>query len=166
MVVDVDVADHLPNHFENERVFVNLVEQCSYEIYHATMFRSDLVAHLYPYSKEPDEYIHFPLIGRDETTNEGMMMTNTAILTNVGLLQKMDMGQYTITENAAKRYVFRLHRKVYDKILCRITQLDNQDYFETLLSAQDRVVIQKGQFHQLMHHLGTVYTQFSVDSFR
>jgi hypothetical protein len=75
---------------------------------------------------------------------------------------------YSITDNAAKRYVFlygdalsvSLHGKVYDKILRRITQLGNRDYIETLLSAQDRVVIQKGQFHQLMHHLGTVYTQF------
>ena len=60
-----------------------------------------------------------------------------------------------------------LHGKVYDKILRRITQLGNRDYIETLLSAQDRVVIQKGQFHQLMHHLGTIYTlNFTVDFFR
>ena len=132
------------------------------------MFRSDMVRHLYPYSKQPDKFIHFPLIGRDETTNEGMLMTNNAILTNVGLLRKMDKGQYSLSENAPKRIIFlygdalsvSLHGKIYDKILRRITQLGNREYIETLLSAQDRVVIQKGQFHQLMHHLGAIYTQF------
>ena len=36
----------------------------------------------------------------------------------------------------------------------------NREYIETLLSAQRRVHIQKGQFHQLMHHLGAIYSQF------
>ena len=172
-MVETDVIgdlmyDRLPHHFPNERVFFDHLEDCSWEVHKAIAFRSDMVAHLYPHSKKPDKYIHFPLIGRDETTNEGMMLTNNAILTNVGLLQKMDKGLYTIAENANKRFVFlygdalsvSLHGKVYDKILRQITQLGNQEYIETLLSAQDRVVIQKGQFHQCMHHLATIYTQF------
>jgi hypothetical protein len=31
---------------------------------------------------------------------------------------------------------------------------------ETLLSAQEHIVIQKGQFHQQIHQLGAIYAQF------
>ncbi len=53
-----------------------------------------------------------------------------------------------------------LHATLYDKILHQITQLDNQEYVETLLSAQDCIFIPKGQFHQLMHQLQAIHTQF------
>ena len=39
-------------------------------------------------------------------------------------------------------------------------QLGNKAYVHTLLEAQERIFIQKGHFHQLMHHLGGIYTQF------
>jgi hypothetical protein len=53
-----------------------------------------------------------------------------------------------------------LHTSLYDKMLQQITQLGNQEYVETLLSAQDPIFIQIGQFHQLMHQLQVKYTQF------
>ena len=43
---------------------------------------------LYPNWKQQDEYIHAPLIGRDKTSNEGMMLTNVALLEILGLLKK------------------------------------------------------------------------------
>ena len=53
-----------------------------------------------------------------------------------------------------------LHDSIYDRTLRQITQLGNREYIEILLAAHERIVIQKGQFHQLMHQLGCIYTQF------
>ncbi len=41
-----------------------------------------------------------------------------------------------------------------------ITQLGNKTYVQTLLEVQERIFVQKGHFHQLMHRLGGIYTQF------
>jgi hypothetical protein len=41
-----------------------------------------------------------------------------------------------------------------------MTQLGNDEYVRILLDAQQRVFGQKGHFHQQMHLLGTIYTQF------
>ncbi len=53
-----------------------------------------------------------------------------------------------------------LHSIIYDKILRQITRLGNEDYVGTLLDVQDCICIQKGAFHQCMHHLASIYTQF------
>jgi hypothetical protein len=128
-----------------------------------------MVKHLYLHSKVPDtKYIHFPLIPRDETTNDGMTLTNAAILSSVGLLQKEEKGKYSLSKDAKERVVFMygdaltvsLHGLIYNRTLQQITQLSNREYIEILLAAQDRIVIQKGQFHQLMHLLGSIYSQF------
>jgi hypothetical protein len=55
-----------------------------------------------------------------------------------------------------------LHSTLYDKILQQITQLGNKEYVEILLAVQECVFVQKGQFHQQMHLLGEIYTQFYV----
>jgi hypothetical protein len=58
---DGNVADHLqypplglPHNYPNERIFVEQIGKCSKEIFRARNFRSDVVSHLYPYSREPD----------------------------------------------------------------------------------------------------------------
>ena len=74
----------------------------------------------------------------------------------------------SLGEKADERVVFvygdaltvSLHGSIYDKTLRQITQLGNREYIEVLLAAHDRIVIQKGQFHQLMHQLGGIYSQF------
>ncbi len=53
-----------------------------------------------------------------------------------------------------------LHGSLYDQILRKITEHGNQEYVEMLLMAQDCLFIQKGQFHQLIHQLGAIYSQF------
>jgi hypothetical protein len=136
----------LPHEYDNKVVFLRMMKACNKAIYHAKTFRSDMVKHLYPHSKVPDKYIHFPLIPRDETTNEGMTMTNAAILSSVGLLQKEEKGKYSLSNDAKERVVF-----MYGDALT--VSLHG-------LAAQDHIVIQKGQFHLLMHLLGAIYTQF------
>ena len=148
----------LPHNFTNEAELIALLDSCEKPLHHARTFRSDIVRHLYPNAKVPDKYIHFPLIPRDETTNEGMTLTNAAILNLAGLLKKEDNGKYSLGENAAQRVLFlygdaltaALHDAIYDRTLCQITQLGNREYIEILLAAHDRIVIQKGQFHQLI----------------
>lgn len=45
-----------------------------------------------------------------------------------------------------------LYGSIYDRILRQPTQLGNQEYIKAILSAQEHgVLVQKGQFHQLMH---------------
>ena len=149
-------------------MLVSLLDSCEKEIYHAKTFRADVVRHLYPHAKVPDQYIHFPLIPRDESTNEGMALTNVAILNSVGLLKKEEHGKYSLGDRAQQRLIcvdgdaltVRLHGAIYDRTLRQITQLGNRKYIDVLLAAHDRVVIQKGQFHQLMHQLGAIYSQF------
>ncbi len=158
----------LPHDYACEERLVSLLDSCEKEIYHAKTFRLDVVCHLYPHAKVPDQYIHFPLIPRDESTNEGMTLMNAAILNSVGLLKKEEHGKYSLGNRAEQRLVFmygdaltvRLHGAIYDRTLRQITQLGNRNYIEVLLKAHDRVVIQKGQFHQLMHQLGAIYLQF------
>jgi hypothetical protein len=160
--------DVVPHHYENEKVFMRLMHKCQNEVYYATKFRSSVVRHLYPHAKVQDRFIHFPLIPRDETTNEGMMLTNTSILESIGLLDKRDKGRYSLGVGTKNQFIFMygdaltasLYGLIYDRILRQLTQLGNQNYIETLLAAQERVVVQKGQFHQLMHQLGAIYTQF------
>jgi hypothetical protein len=132
------------------------------------MFRGELIRHPYPHCRMQDQNIHFPLIGRDETLNKGMMLTNAALLEHLGLLHKIQNGKYLLGDNAKKWIIYlygdtllvNLHTTLYNKILPQITKLGNQEYVETLLSAQDCIFIQKGHFHQLMHQLQAIYTQF------
>ena len=62
--------------------------------------------HLYPNCKQQDEYIHAPLIGRDETSNEGMMLTNIVLLEILGMLKKAPNDLFSLGPNALKRIVF------------------------------------------------------------
>ena len=91
----------IPHHYENEQVFMRLMQLCSKEARRATCFRLSVVRHLYPHAKVQDWFIHIPLIpSRDETTNEGMTLTNAAILENIGMLEKKECGQYSLGLNA------------------------------------------------------------------
>jgi hypothetical protein len=124
--------------------------------------------HLYPYVHKVDEYIHLPLVGRDKTCTKGMLLTNAALMEFLGLLTKAEKGLYKLGTNVKKRMVFlygnallvNFHNRLYDMILRKITQLGNKIYVETLLAGQKQILIQKGHFHQCMHQLGVIYTQF------
>jgi hypothetical protein len=127
-----------------------------------------VVRHLYPHARVEDVYFHPPLIGRNKTTNDGMMLTNAALLEILGLLKPIDGGRYVLGSNALQRKVFMYgdalsvakHSALHDKIFKGITRLGNKDYVETFLSAHERVFMQKGQFHQQIHQLGAIYQQF------
>ena len=88
-------------------------------------FCADVVKHLHPSAKVEDKYIHLPLIPRDETSTEGMMLINASILESLGLLIKQPNGKYILGENAKKRTIFLcgdalticLHSLLNDKIL-------------------------------------------------
>ncbi len=98
------------------------------------------------------------------------MLTNAALLQLAGMVMKQTNGKFILGPNAMKQHVFlysdglsvSLHSAIYDKILRQITWLGNEEYVGTLLAAQDCIFIQKGAFHQSMHHLAPIYTQFMV----
>ena len=156
------IPDVLPHAFEDERIFVNSIMSCASSIHVAKCLRGELLAHLHPHAMTADIYIHAPLIGREELSNEGMMLTNVSLLELMGLLSKRTDGSdlFHLGPNALNRHIFlygdalsvNLHSSLYDKILRQITRLGNKDYVDTLLQAQRRLFVQKGQFHQLMHH--------------
>ncbi len=134
----------------------------------AQKLQCDMVRHCYPFSKHGDSFIHSPLVGRDETTNEGMLLTNGALLENLGLLVKEEKGHYSLGPNAQKRTVFMygdvlsvdFHSCLYDIIFQKITQLGNEEYVRTFLDTHSAVIMQKGHFHQQMHQLGVIYNLF------
>jgi hypothetical protein len=164
---NVEVAV-IPHDFAKEHTFVEHFSQCSTEVYWTSRFRGDVTTHLYPHSRKEDIYVHPPLIGRNETTTEGMMLANAALLEMLALLIPVANGKYSVGNNALNRRVFMygdaltvsLHSTLHDKILRGITRLGNESYVETLLSVHERIFMQKGQFHQQIHLLGTIYQQF------
>jgi hypothetical protein len=96
------------------------------------------------------------------------MLTNIHLLEILGMIKKAPNCLFSLDPNALKRIVFMygdvlsvsLYSTLYDKILKSITHLGNKKYVQTLLEVQERIFVQKGHFHQLMHHLGGIYTQF------
>jgi hypothetical protein len=163
-----EVVAGVPHDCAEEQMFVDYFSQGSTEVYWASRFRGDMTNHLYPHSSKEDIYMHPPLIGRNETTSEGMMLANAALLEMLGLLIPVSNGRYTVGTNALHRRVFMygdalsvsLHSTLHDKILRGITRLGNESYVETLLSVHERIFMQKGHFHQQIHLLGTIYQQF------
>ncbi len=60
-----------------------------------------MTKHLYRHAKKQDRYMHPPLIARDRTLTEVMMLTNAAILEVLGLI-KQPNGKYVLKEHAKK----------------------------------------------------------------
>jgi hypothetical protein len=164
--------DDIPHDYKMELAFLGQINHCNQQIHHAVRFQYDMMKHLYPHDKVKDRYMHVLLIPQDKTLAEGLMPTNASILEELGLLVNKPNCKYVLTENALKRSVFLygdaltvcLYLTLYDKILQQITQLSNKEYVKILLVAQEHVFVQKGQFHQQMHLIGAIYTQF-YDSF-
>ena len=150
------------------RIFLDQYSQCKTDKVFALRFCGDMVMHLYPHSKQQDEYIHALLIGHNETSNEGIMLTNVALLEILGLLKKETNGKCSLGPNVTKRLVFMYGDALfvslygigtlYNKIFRNIMQLRNENYDKTLLDTQEdtqqQIFIQEGHFHQIMHHLG------------
>ncbi len=65
----------IPHNYDKEKAFLEQMNISKKEVYHASGFRGKLIRHLYPHCRMQDQYIHFPLIGHDETSNKGMMLT-------------------------------------------------------------------------------------------
>ncbi len=115
----------IPHCYKNEKAFLDQIHQYNGEIFHAIHFHPDVVKHLHPSAKVEDKYIHLPLVPRDETLTEGMMLTNASILESLSLLIKQPNGKYILGENAKKRTIFLygdalticLLSSLYDKIL-------------------------------------------------
>jgi hypothetical protein len=153
-----------PVNTPHEAVFVSLMRECTKEVNSAQKLQSDMVRHCYTFSKHRDSFIHSPLVGRDETTNKGILLTNAALLENIGLLVKEEKGCFLLGPNAKKRTVFMygdalsvdFHSQLYDIIFQKITQLGNEEYVRTLLDAQSVVIMQKGHFHLQMHQLSVI----------
>ena len=98
---------HLPNiiphNIDDNVVFIYKMSTCASEINYALTLCSELVLHLYPYVHKEDEYIHLPLVGRDETCTERMLLTNAALMEYLGLLTKAEKGLYKLGPKAKKR---------------------------------------------------------------
>ncbi len=94
--------------YNKEKSFITHFNCCLSEVYYVLRICSDLTKHLYPHSKIEYCYMHLPLIGQNETSNEGMMLANASLLEILGLLIKQDNRQYKIGPNASERIVMLL----------------------------------------------------------
>ena len=65
----------IPTDVTCEDAFVQVMQLCSTEIWNAITFQREIIRHLHPCARIPDKYHFFPMIPRDETSNEGMLMT-------------------------------------------------------------------------------------------
>jgi hypothetical protein len=100
------LPDRIPQNSSNERAFISEMSSCTHEIDNAVKLQSQLVKHLYLYSDKDNKYVHLPIVGRDETCMEGMLLTNAALLEYLGLLTKAEKGRYNLGPNAKKRMFF------------------------------------------------------------
>jgi hypothetical protein len=99
-------ACHIPTDVSCKDAFVQVMQSCSKEVMNALTFQRDIVRHLHPRARIPDKYHCFPLIPRDETSNEGMLMTVLGIHFSLGLLERMPSGNIKRGMNVGKRKVF------------------------------------------------------------
>jgi hypothetical protein len=158
----------IPSDIVREKALVLVLNQCNLEINTSLQLQRDMVQYLYPNSKQPDKFIHFPIYGVEETTNEGMLLMGVKLNQLAGLLVESDRGWYTPGPNAKTRKLFLYedgllvvaHNKLHDTIYRQQSRLENERYVKTLFNAHESVLIQKGHFHQQMHQLGVVYTMF------
>jgi hypothetical protein len=123
------LPDDIPQNINNKSAFILEMASCTYEIDNAVKLWSQLVKHLYPYADKDDKYIHLPIVGRDETCMEGMLLLNAVLLEYLGLLTKAEKRRYNLGPNTKKRMGFlygnaltvNFHNKMYDTILHKIT---------------------------------------------
>jgi hypothetical protein len=155
----------IPIDFVWGNALVFLLNQCNLEINMSLQLQSDMVRYLYPNSKQPDKFIHAPIYGVDETTNEGMLLTGVKLNQLAGLLVKSDRGRYMPGPNAKNKKLYLYgdglsvvaHNKLHDMIYRQRSRLGSEHYVKTLLNAQESVLIQKGHFHQQMHTWGCLF---------
>lgn len=88
----------IPHHFVKEQMFVDHFSKCSSEVYRALTFQGDMMKHLYPHCRVEDIYMHLPLIGRNETTNEGMILTNAYQTESMMSEQTSSVGESSCME--------------------------------------------------------------------
>ena len=150
-----------------QELFISLMQSMGKEINAASKFQSDIVKHLTPHCHSQDEFIHYPIYPREETSNAGMFLTSLMLHESAGLIDKTENGQYTLDENTPRRKVFvygdALSVATYSRLKMMIhrksTQLGSEQYVNTLLSAHNATIMQKGHFHQLMHQAAAIYKQ-------
>jgi len=153
---------------EKEETFVESMSQASKELYRVNKYQSDTINHINPYSKDKDKFYHFPLCPREETSNEGMMLTSATLNESLGLIEKTNNASFKTCKNTSNRNVFLYgdalsvsnHSKLSMNILRKLTEIGKEDYVKTHIEALDRIVIQKGLFHQQMHQCGVIYSLF------
>ena len=137
------------------------------EIDAASKLQSDVVNHLTPHCHSQDQFIHYPIHPKEETSNAGMLMTSLMLHESAGLINKAENGRYSLDDNTAQRKVFvhgdALSVATYSRLKMmihrKLTQLGSEEYVKTLLSAHDATIMQKGHFHQLMHQAAAIYKQ-------
>jgi hypothetical protein len=96
------LPDSIPHQYESKKLYLENIEWYTKEFYHVPRFYTGLIHRLYPHSEVEEKYIHAPLIGRDETSNKGMMLTNAALLKLAGLVMKQTNGKFILGPNATK----------------------------------------------------------------
>jgi hypothetical protein len=159
------VHDDLPRNYQKEAAFVEAMDKCSAALDSIKKFQSRVIKHVNPTARDRDLFIHFPLYKRDETSNEGMTMVSATVHENCGLIRKSGNDDFVLQENATHRKVFMHgdgltvsnYKRLEYKVARRSTEIGREDYVSTHLTALRRVMMQKGLFHELMHHAEAIY---------
>jgi hypothetical protein len=168
VIHDIDgdcVHDGIPRNYQKEAAFVQAMDQCSKELDAIKKFQRRAIKHVNPTATDRDLFMHFPLYERDETSNEGMTMVSATVHENCGLIKKSGTSDYVLQPNANERRVFMHgdgltvtnYKRLEYKVARRSTEIGREDYVSTHQTALRRVCMQKGLFHELMHHADAIY---------
>ena len=95
-------------------------------------------------------------------------MTSATLNESFGLIDKVKDAEFAFDNNAENRKIFlygdalsvSTHSKLRLRIARKLTDIGSEEYVDTFLKANSCIFMQKGQFHQLMHQAGVIYTLF------
>ena len=140
----------------------------SKEMHRVRTFKRDTLDAINPQRKTEDKFYFFPICPREETPIKGMLLTNATLNESLGLLNKLDGGKFGSDVDALKRRALVhgdalscvTHKNSKLAIARKGTVPGNEKLVKDLLGAHSRVIIQKGQFHRLMHQSVVMYTKY------
>ena len=163
----------LPRNAEKESTIMKSMSSCTKQLYWAEKYQSDMVNHINPNGGEMDEFMFWPIYPRDETSVEGMMMVSTHLLEQFGLIEEIEKngvrtGNYNIHPTTKKRLIFMYGDALsvvnwtacYYRIAQQLSTVGRKKYVENILASYERIIIQKGLFHQRMHQADAIFTVY------
>ena len=74
-------------------------------VYKACTYQSDMISQMNPSAGNVDKFYHFPICPREETSNDGMLMTSATLHESFGLIDKVKDAEFAFDNNAENRKI-------------------------------------------------------------